>query len=186
MSIQYTDTTSTNPKMMLPDSTSTRTSSQLRQYIYCPSEPSLFIPGYDNFTVTVPATQEVINVFNRALYGSVFDIKKVIFNPPATVIYWEDGTKTVVKASNEDFDPEKGLAMAIAKKALGNQGNYYNTIRKWIDIYEPKDEPEVLTATLNIDSVTTAITNFDELVKSSIKNLAEKLEKFGGTKNVKK
>lgn len=62
-------------------------------------------------------------------------IKNVIFNNPATIVFWEDGTKTVVKAKNEDFDPEKGLAMAIAKKALGNKRDYYNQIRKWVTTY---------------------------------------------------
>ena len=66
-----------------------------------------------------------------------FTIEKVIFNNPATIIIWKDGTKTVVKCSeNEVFDTEKGIAMAIAKKALGNQGNYYNVFTKWI----PRDE----------------------------------------------
>ena len=60
------------------------------------------------------------------------NIVKVIFNNPATIIKWADGTKTVVKSSEEDYDPEKGLAMAIAKKALGNEGNYYNIFRQWI------------------------------------------------------
>lgn len=64
-----------------------------------------------------------------------FEIKKVIFNNPATIVYWVDGTKTVVKAENEPFDPEKGLAMAIAKKAYGNKGNYYNQLRKHIQPY---------------------------------------------------
>lgn len=59
-------------------------------------------------------------------------IKKVIFNDPATIVFWKDGTKTVVKASNEGFDPEKGLSMAIAKKAFGNEGNYFNEIKKWL------------------------------------------------------
>jgi hypothetical protein len=48
-----------------------------------------------------------------------FDIKRVIYNDPATIILWADGTKTVVKAHNEPFDKEKGLAMAILKKMLG-------------------------------------------------------------------
>lgn len=65
-------------------------------------------------------------------------IKKVIFNDPATIIYWKDDTKTVVKAENELFDPEKGMAMAIAKKALGNQGKYYNEFKKWLP--EEKEE----------------------------------------------
>ena len=61
-------------------------------------------------------------------------IKNVIFNDPATIVFWSDGTKTVVKTqNNEKFDPEKGLAMAIAKKALGNKGNYFNEIKKWVE-----------------------------------------------------
>lgn len=60
-----------------------------------------------------------------------FTIRKVIFNGPATIVFWTDKTKTVVKATNEYFDPEKGLAMAIAKKALGNKGGYYNVFKKW-------------------------------------------------------
>lgn len=60
-------------------------------------------------------------------------IKDVIFNDPATIIKWTDGTKTVVKCGkNEEFDPEKGLAMGIAKKVLGNQGNYYDIFKKWL------------------------------------------------------
>lgn len=43
-------------------------------------------------------------------------VKRIIFNPPATIVFWQDGTKTVVKCQNgEEFDPEKGLAMAIVK-----------------------------------------------------------------------
>lgn len=64
-------------------------------------------------------------------------IKDVIFNDPATIVFWTDGTKTVVKCQDDDiFDPEKGLAMAISKKALGNKGNYCNELKKWL----PKEE----------------------------------------------
>lgn len=60
-------------------------------------------------------------------------IKNVIFSNPATIVFWMDGTKTVVKCQEGDiYDPEKGLAMAIAKKALGNQGNYCNVFEKWL------------------------------------------------------
>ena len=67
-------------------------------------------------------------------------IKDVIFNDPATIVMWSDGTKTVVKCENEAYDPEKGLAMAIAKKALGNKGNYFNVFKKWLpeDYETPK------------------------------------------------
>ena len=68
------------------------------------------------------------------------NIKKVIFNNPATIVFWTDGSKTVVKAHNDDYDPEKGLAMAIAKKALGNEGNYYNVFKKWLPNEDSSEE----------------------------------------------
>ena len=66
-------------------------------------------------------------------------IKNVIFNDPATIVLWNDGTKTVVKVQNEKFDPEKGLAMAIAKKYFGNKGSYYNVFRKWLAKEETRE-----------------------------------------------
>lgn len=66
-------------------------------------------------------------------------IKEVIFNEPATIVIWADGSKTVVKCQEGDtFDPETGLAMAITKKALGNKGNYCDEIKKWLP--EEKEE----------------------------------------------
>ena len=71
---------------------------------------------------------------------SVPSIKKVIFNDPATIVFWSDESKTVVKCQDGDiYDPEKGLAMAISKKALGNKGNYCNEFKKWL----PEDEEDV-------------------------------------------
>lgn len=61
------------------------------------------------------------------------EIKKVLYKNPATIIYWSDGSKTVVKCQREDaYDPEKGLAMAILKKMNGNTGRYYNEFKKWL------------------------------------------------------
>lgn len=43
-------------------------------------------------------------------------IKQVIFNGPATIVYWKDGCKTIVKCQEGAAnDPEKGLAMAVAR-----------------------------------------------------------------------
>lgn len=52
-------------------------------------------------------------------------VKRVIYDGPATIVFWEDGTKTVVKLADGDRpDLEKGLAMACAKKLFGNKGWY--------------------------------------------------------------
>lgn len=66
---------------------------------------------------------------------SIPNIKKVIFSPPATIVIWNDGDKTVVKDHDEDFDKEKGLAMAICKKVFGtnkSKSNYNDIFKKWI------------------------------------------------------
>ena len=78
-------------------------------------------------------------------------IKKVIFNYPATIVLWSDGSKTVVKCQDGDiYDPEKGLAMAISKKALGNKGNYCNEFKKWLP--EEEEEDEERTVGLRLDT----------------------------------
>lgn len=88
-------------------------------------------------------------------------IKKVIFNDPATIVIWGDGSKTVVKCQDgETYDPEKGLAMAISKKALGNKGNYCEVFKEWLP------EEEERTVELKLDT--------SELSKS-LEGLADKL-----------
>lgn len=102
------------------------------------------------------------------MYGAKFwdmpKIKDVIFNDPATIVFWADGTKTVVQCQYGDiFDPEKGLAMAISKKALGNKGNYCNELRKWL----PEEEEPTICVTIkpfDIDEMSASI-------KQTIKNI---------------
>lgn len=92
---------------------------------------------YDIATTALEPAPELAT-WNRT---SSFSIKDVIFNDPAVIVLWNDGTKTVVKCSENDiFDPEKGLAMAISKKALGNQGNYYETFKKYLPEEEDVDD----------------------------------------------
>lgn len=79
--------------------------------------------------------------FNRAIalrnLGSVLNVEdfveNILFRPPATIVFWKDGTKTVVKVYNEVYDPEKAFAMAFLKRYMGNNGGAYNRIRKFIE-----------------------------------------------------
>ena len=71
-------------------------------------------------------------------------IKNVVFSGPCTIVQWSDGDKTIVRCENEDFDKEKGLAMAIVKKFFGtneSKSNYNDIFKKWIpDDEEPKED----------------------------------------------
>lgn len=46
---------------------------------------------------------------------------RIVFNPPATIVFWKDGTKTVVKcAEGEKFDPYTGFCYAFTEHFLGS------------------------------------------------------------------
>lgn len=61
-------------------------------------------------------------------------VEKVIFNNPATIVFWNDGSKTVVKCGEgETFDEEKGFAIACTKKMFGNNHIYYGKMQKAIE-----------------------------------------------------
>lgn len=111
------------------------------------------------------------------------EIKNVIFNDPATIVFWEDGTKTVVKCQDGDeFDPEKGLAMAIAKKAYGNKGNYCNKMKKWL----PKEEKVDTNSSLRsifVPQEFTFTVDGEKFSKSFKKGISDALDIiFKGTK----
>ena len=111
------------------------------------------------------------------------EIKNVIFNDPATIVFWEDGTKTVVKCQDGDkFDPEKGLAMAIAKKAYGNKGNYCNKMRKWLPKEESVDTNRSLRSIFVPQEFTFTIDS-DKFSKSFKKGISDALDIiFNGAK----
>lgn len=53
--------------------------------------------------------------------------RRVVHHYPATVVIWEDGTKTVVKCDpGDEYDPKYGLALCYMKKALGNTSRALN------------------------------------------------------------
>ena len=55
-------------------------------------------------------------------------IEQVIFQKDLTIVVWADKERTIVKCSEEEFDKEKGLAMAIAKRFMDR-----NKFKKLLD-----------------------------------------------------
>lgn len=59
-------------------------------------------------------------------------VKQIIFNDPATIVYWQDGTKTVVKTMHGDtFNEEYGVAMAYVKKIFGSSTGFKKLVAKY-------------------------------------------------------
>lgn len=115
----------------------------------------------------LPAGDYIIDTTVPNGVGSM-DIERVIFNDPATIVIWKDGTKTIVKCRNEQYDPEKGLAMAIAKKARGNRGSYYSVFKKYLDEYKAQKLPEFDFGKQMTFS--DALNNFKETMRSTFAN----------------
>ena len=72
-------------------------------------------------------------ISSNSLYNS-FELKDILVNGPATIVFWADGTKTVVKCVPDDsYDAEKAVAMCFMKKALGGR-----SMHKLFDLAEDK------------------------------------------------
>lgn len=96
--------------------------------------------GDTMFKIPLNSIYGIMGDYGRGGFTQMFnndnipEIRNVYFNDPLTCVIWKDGTKTFVKNADGDhnYDPEKALAMAISKKALGNKYNYYKEFKKWL------------------------------------------------------
>lgn len=74
-------------------------------------------------------TEALSRGFNPIIFGKSLTTKKIIYNGPATIILWTDGTKTVVKCKESDpYSPEAGFALAVLKRLTGN--DFHKHLRK--------------------------------------------------------
>lgn len=122
---------------------------------------SCYLDLLNNLAYTNNSTSTLNHSQNYSSYYKQvpLSIQKVIFNDPCTIILWSDKTKTVVKCGeDEEYDPEKGMAMAISKKFFGNKGNYYETFKKWL----PEEEKPI---EINV-SFKDAVTNLKESMRN--------------------
>ena len=96
-------------------------------------------------------------------------IKKVIFNPPATVVYWEDGEKTVVKCTEgELFNESAGVALCFMKRFCKD---YKPTLKKAVKNAERPFKKAEDAVKANVDP-----TKFK--FSDAFKNMADAFEKF--------
>lgn len=98
---------------------------KVKDLVMSPSETrTIGLPGCTGLDGAVMSWQDVRP-------QRVPEIREVIFDDPATIIFWKDGTKTVVRAHDEEFSKEHGLAMAIARKYFhGKRGRFLRAVEK--------------------------------------------------------
>lgn len=102
-------------------------------------------------------------------------IAKVIYNPPATIIFWTDKTKTVVKCCKNDiYDPEKGFAMAVIKKLCGNDSALFHKLFKTWTLESKDIAPEEGISPINI-----SVDDFDPA--KQLKEMINRIFGVGGS-----
>jgi hypothetical protein len=78
-------------------------------------------------------------------------IKEIMYNNPATIVFWSDGSKTVSKChAGDPYSPEAGLTMCILKKI--QEKSLINLFEAWLpkELYEPGP---VRPVTINVKQV---------------------------------
>lgn len=96
--------------------------------------------AYGYFAANYIANDE--KVVKDAMWEWKMTPKKVIFNGPATIVMWQDGSKTVVKKSEDDTDDrEKAVMYAIFKKEFCSRAkmNRYLKLFKEVESNEKKE-----------------------------------------------
>ena len=132
---------------------------------------------------------------------SPFAIDRVEFHNPATIVWWMDGTKTVVRCMDnatevvrdgrkvkkarpaDTYSKEVGLAMCIAKKAYGNTGYFNEIFKNFIPEY---DGPEITVYADNDENEICEVVGKGVLRKLSDEEANEVREKFGMDRETKK
>lgn len=86
----------------------------------------------------VPERMRATDFFNR-FGGDMYTPKRILRNGPATVVFWVDGTKTVVKpgpnVTPNDYD---AFTAALAIKVFGNNSHLKKLIKAKTVVEKPK------------------------------------------------
>lgn len=72
-----------------------------------------------------------VNAYSNSLFNPHID--HVIFNGPATIVFWKDGTKTVVKYDGKGRKDRKTAIMYAFMRKIYGEGRPYNDILNEIE-----------------------------------------------------
>lgn len=115
----------------------------------------------DDFTFVIRETRDLArdlndHVLDASIYFN-FDVDRIndlrlpqhyIINNGATILFWDDGTKTIVKRAKDDtFDPVKSFLWAYFQKHSGLSKTKANKYLRKLD----KEHEPVITIKGNID-----------------------------------
>ncbi|MDY4815006.1 MAG: hypothetical protein SO274_05400 [Turicibacter bilis] len=116
---------------------------------------------YEGFSNAIDQYTKNLKDLQNQFFGTykIPEVREIRYNGPATIVFWEDNTKTVVKMQPDEayYDPDKAFAMAVCKKLFGNKFNRHLTEaqKAFKKCYEEECEKECI----RFDNLITMIRN---------------------------
>ena len=143
---------------------------------------------FKEYTYSGPIEFEFVapSIFTR----SDFSIKKVIFNGPATIIFWENGDKTVVKCHEDDtYDKRLGFMYACTKR-ICELGGFCATTKtnkkpfdKWMDAWVDRKAED---RNLHFSDIEDAVQNIANGFTSTLTSVFGPIESLTATDQTNK
>lgn len=86
-----------------------------------------------------------------------FRVKKIMHNGPATIVFWKDGTKTVVRLKEGDkYDPYAAFTAAVAKRLYGKNMKISEIVDRYSKDLKKIDIPEAQPRELSVEELKAA------------------------------
>lgn len=103
-------------------------------------------PWYDYFKTSNIIVDEKARPkmhYNTMYLGisEFYEPEKILVSGPATIVFWKDGTKTIVKLSEGDhYDEYTAYCIALTKKLCGSNSKIKSILKKKLVVEEKMDE----------------------------------------------
>lgn len=86
-----------------------------------------------------------------------FRVKKIMHNGPATIVFWKDNTKTVVRLKEGDrYDPYAAFTAAVAKRLYGKTMKISEVVDRYSKDLKKIDIPETPPRELTVEELKAA------------------------------
>lgn len=104
---------------------------------------------------------------NETMWG-IPDIDHIVFSGPATIVFWEDGTKTVVKCmEGEKNERYAGFAAACMKKLFGSTSRA-KSVMNYFTVEQPVKKNDVLPNQISMDEILNVAPAVDNVIQEAI------------------
>ena len=88
-------------------------------------------------------SMDVLDTFMNVFYSIKFTPDRILKSGDATIVFWKDGTKTIVKRAADEPDNEyMAFTAALAKKIYGSNSAIKTIIESKTEVQKKKNDKD--------------------------------------------